>query len=61
MADKRLDAIKAAGITTAAVVAGIVIVGQAQDTDAYRSAERVPFVGPVLTGIKAAWRKVYNP
>lgn len=60
MKDRYLDAVLAGAMTTAVALTGIVILGQATDTDLWSAAERSP-AGPLFRGVRAVVRKVVNP
>lgn len=52
----------AGAMTTAVALFGIVVLGEASETDLWRRAERIPLVGTAgLRTVRAVVRKVVNP
>lgn len=49
-----------ASIAIAAAV-GIIIIGLALESAPAQALEEAPVIGPVLTGVKSAWQRVYDP
>ncbi len=49
-----------ASIAVAAAV-GIIVIGMALDSKPAQSLQAAPGVGPVLTGVRSLWQRVYDP
>lgn len=40
---------------------GIIVIGLALDSKPAQSLEQAPLIGPVLTGVRSLWQRVYDP
>lgn len=60
LVDRRLDALMNAGLSAFYIVAGIVIVGRALNSQLVMGWGRLPILGAAFDAIRGVWNQVYD-
>ena len=62
--DEKMDALMKAGLSAFYIVAGIVVVGRALNSQSAMSLVRIPVIGPAaqmgVDALRAVWNQVYD-